>query len=464
MPYPDWVMKYKKKGTLLQKKGEIYYMYRVHSKWNPEKGRAQLITDEYLGRITPEGLIEPKYKRIMKRYDQVSVKEYGATSLLLEISGDIQAALKDNFPEWREIFVFACMRLIHNTPIKNLEFHYSESFLSEEMKDVTTYPKHTGEMLRSIGMDRSSMKKFMEVFLQKGRHLAVDLTHVFSFSDDVISATLGHDPQERHLPVVQILFLFNLEEHEPSYFRMLAGSITSVMSIVSTMDESGISNVVLVADTGFYSAVNLKKLESRQVHYIMPLKRNSSLIPYDAEMIRYFIFEKRPVWYTHDSKRGVYLFRDPGLRAEEEKDFLRRSEGRRGAVSRFRAAEKRMGTIAVITDLRVSGEIVYDMLKSRSEIEQAYDTFKNTLDADRTYMRTDEGMQGWMFVNFIALMLLYRIYNILRKKDLLSRYSPRDVIEHLGRVHKLKAADEWKMSEIPKKSRKIIEDLELHIM
>ena len=69
-----------------------------------------------------------------------------------------------------------------------------------------------------------------------------------------------------------------------------------------------------------------------------------------------------------------------------------------------------------------------------------------------------------MFVNFIALMMHYRIYNILRKKDLLSRYSPRDVIERLERVRKLKVGDEWKTSEIPKKSRKIIEDLEMHIM
>jgi len=38
MVYPEWVMKFK------------------------GKGRARLITDEYLGRITPDGLIEPKVR------------------------------------------------------------------------------------------------------------------------------------------------------------------------------------------------------------------------------------------------------------------------------------------------------------------------------------------------------------------------------------------------------------------
>ena len=60
----------------------------------------------------------------------------------------------------------------------------------------------------------------------------------------------------------------------------------------------------------------------------------------------------------------------------------------------FRKNRERMGTISVITNLKVSGEIVYDMLKSRADKEQSYDKFKNTIHADRTYMRDDYQMQG----------------------------------------------------------------------
>jgi len=82
MTYPDWVLKQKRRGTLIMKRGDKYYLYRVTSKWNPEKKRAQLKTVEYLGRITPEGLIEPKTKTVMKRFKSVTVKEYGASLLL----------------------------------------------------------------------------------------------------------------------------------------------------------------------------------------------------------------------------------------------------------------------------------------------------------------------------------------------------------------------------------------------
>jgi transposase len=464
MVYPEWVMKFKGKGMHVQKKGDVYYLYRVHSKWNKEKGRAQLITDEYLGRITPDGLIEPKYKRMMKRYDQISVKEYGASSLLMHLSEDIRKALKDNFQEWREIFVFACMRVIHTTTIKNIEFHFENSYLSDVM-EASTYPKHIGEMLRNIGMDRRAITNFLKTFLSKSRYIAVDLTSIVSLSEGVISAMLGHDSKDSHIPIIQLLLLFNMEGKEPSYYRILPGSITSVTSISSTMEESGASDIVLVGDTGFYSSGNVEDLEGKGIHYILPLKSNSKLIPYDREMRRYFLYEDRPVWYTLlPGKRNIYIFQDSSLKAEEEKDFLRREEGKRGAVSRFRSIENRMGKIAVITDLKVSGEVIYDMLKTRVDIEQCYDTLKNTIHADRTYVRDDYQMQGWMFVNFIALMLHYRIFNLLRKRDLLKHYSPRDVIEHLERISRLKIGDEWKYSEIPKKSRKIMEELDLHIM
>jgi len=51
-----------------------------------------------------------------------------------------------------------------------------------------------------------------------------------------------------------------------------------------------------------------------------------------------------------------------------------------------------------------------------------------------------------------------------RKNGMLRHYSPRDVIEHLERICRLKIGHEWKFSEIPKKSMKLMEELELQIV
>jgi hypothetical protein len=66
-------------------------------------------------------------------------------------------------------------------------------------------------------------------------------------------------------------------------------------------------------------------------------------------------------------------------------------------------------------------------------------------------MRDDFQLQVWMFVNFIALTLHYRIYALLKSHDMLGKYSPKDVMEHLERISTLKTGNEWKISEIPKK-------------
>lgn len=459
MVYPDWVLKQKGKRTLIMRRDDRYYLYRVSSKWNPEKKRSQLKTEEYLGRITPDGLIEPKVKRIMHRYDQISVKEYGSSFLLQHISGDLLEALRRYFPEWREIFLFACIRLIHRSPMKNVEFLYRGSFLSETM-EAHLSPDVLGNILRSIGIDRRAMRDFMRDFMKDERYLAVDLTHVLSMSEGVISATLGHNSTAEFLPQIQLLFLFSLEHDMPAYFRILPGSATSVMSIRTTMDESGARRIVLVTDTGFYSVKNISSLESAKIHYVMPLKRNSRLIDYMVDQAKHFMFQDHPIFYSRYQSNGkaIFTFRNDFLKAEEEKDYLRRKK------RDFANVSSRMGTVSVITNLRVSGEIVYEMLKSRADIEQSYDTFKNTIHADRTYMRDDYQLQGWMFVNFLALIMHYRIYNLLKAKDLLKRYSPEDVIEHLQRISMLKIGDEWKISEVPKHTRELIGKLEIPIM
>ena len=132
-------------------RGDHYYLYRVSSKWNPEKKRSQMKTGEYLGRITPDGLIEPKAKRVMKLYSRIAVKEYGASFLVNHISGDMTRSLKKHFPQWKEIFIFSMMRLIHVSPLKNVEFHYSTSYISETIPDAHVSTESLSDLLRDIG-------------------------------------------------------------------------------------------------------------------------------------------------------------------------------------------------------------------------------------------------------------------------------------------------------------------------
>ena len=169
----------------------------------------------------------------------------------------------------------------------------------------------------------------------------------------------------------------------------MPGAINSVASLKTSIEDSGVNRIVLDAYTGFYSSSNIQDLDPWKIHYIIPLRMNSKLIDYSTGDERYFMFEDHPISYRKNSHGGntLYIFMNDFLKAEEQKDLLRRNE--KVSASALPKARERMGTISVTNNLHVSGEMVYDMLKSRSEIEQSYDTFKNTIHADRTYTKDD---------------------------------------------------------------------------
>jgi len=364
-------------------------------------------------------------------------------------------------------------RMLYASPIKNLHAYYEASFLSETLKDAHLSPQHVSSILHETGKEREKAKIFMEPFVAGSKFAIIDLTHVFSLSENIISATPGHNSKQEFLPQIHLAFLFSLDRHMPAYFRMIPGSVQDVSSLVLTVKEAGIENAVLIGDKGFYSEDNLKALK-KKLSYILPLKRNSSLIDYNImkkgdrrAFDGCFLFEKRLVWhYSYTAgKDRIAVFMDEKLKAEEEKDWMIRAEkaDREQELEALYLHQYWLGTIAVVTDMQIPASEIYSLLKSRVEIETMFDAFKNILHADRTYMREDYQLEGWMFVNFIAIVLYYRLIRMLTEKKLLKNYTPKDVLLHLSRINKLKINNEWTTSEIPKKAKLIIEKIDMPI-
>ncbi len=117
---------------------------------------------------------------------------------------------------------------------------------------------------------------------------------------------------------------------QPMYYRLLAGSIRDVSSLVLTLGEAGVTNIILVGDKGFYSSDNTDECDDSKIRYVFPLKRNSQLIDYSPlkqagkkEFDGHFLFENRVIWHyehTIDGKR-IVTFLDEKLKVEEERDL-----------------------------------------------------------------------------------------------------------------------------------------------
>ena len=151
--HPDWATKFRKHGTELRFLNGKYYLYEVSSKWNPEKKRSQKISGKLLGRITQEdGFIESDKAKLRKRELSISnicVKEYGICAFIDSYLQDYKILLKKYFPKHSElILALTYCRLMFQSPLKNAEFHYLKSYLSELYPNLSLSPKNLTVLMR----------------------------------------------------------------------------------------------------------------------------------------------------------------------------------------------------------------------------------------------------------------------------------------------------------------------------
>lgn len=467
--YPDWVLKQKRKGTQVHKIKNKYYLYEVTSKWDPKLKRAKKITKGYLGRITKKGLKKP----IAKKYMPSSIKEYGAASYIIKESRAIIYNLKKYFPTYySEIFVLSAVRFFFNSPLKNMKVYYADSWLSEEFPDARLSKDTVSHLLEALGHRRKDIINFLKEFMDGGDNLLIDLTHILSKSKGVTLAQKGYNSDFEFSPQVNLLFIFSQDKKIPLFYRILPGSIRDVSTMAKTLEEAGITVASIIADKGFYSEANIDLLEKNNLKYIIPLKRNSTLI--DTRILKeggkdgfegYFRFKGRYIFYYRCGKSPtVYVFLDDELKVAESKDYLQRIETHPElgySLETFRKLEHRFGTISLVSNIGSSGQKIYSYFKTRVDIEKAFDSFKNVVRADKSYMRNNYSMEGWMFINYLALLYYYKIYHKLIQKDILSRYSPSDVVLHLSRYRKARTQDKWIDLEIPKQTRILMEKLDM---
>jgi hypothetical protein len=117
----------------------------------------------------------------------------------------------------------------------------------------------------------------------------------------------------------------------------------------------------------------------------------------------------------------------------------------------------------LITNENEKSETVYLNYKSRAGIEILFDGAKNILGNDYTYMQNDEALQGWIFINHLALQVHHKIYSFLKSKGLLYKYSIRDFIEHLLDIKKIRINEEWILEPMIAEQQKMLKELGIHI-
>lgn len=96
--------------------------------------------------------------------------------------------------------------------------------------------------------------------------------------------------------------------------------------------------------------------------------------------------------------------------------------------------EDKAGNFIIVSSKELDAKEVYRIYKTRCEIENVFDVAKNQLSANKMHMHDDEHVMGFLFVVFLSLITRFGISQLLEKSDLISAYSPEDVLDIYGTI------------------------------
>jgi hypothetical protein len=479
-PHPDWALAHKTKGTELRHIKGKYYLYEYKTVYDKHNKRPRKISGKLIGSITEKDGLVPSAKRILEKVPTTKTpsvswcKEYGVLQLILSNFDLFTSNLKKVFPEqWKEILAVTYCRFVYRCPLKNIPFRLAASYLPEELGLPAFNEKKASAVLNNIGGQREKMLQYMRSFIKEGEYMLMDATDIFCSSKNIKLAKVGYSKDMQFEPLFNLMYIFSSDCQMPVYYRLLPGNIRDVKALKNSLLESGIKKAVIVADKGFYSETNTEMLQKENLSFVMPIKRDNKMIDYhtlDNNTFKkdssFFEHEKRTIWHRFfDLGNGLtlYLFLDEQLRVKEDADYLMRIKTvpEKYNIDKYHDKKNKFGTIAMLSNINDTPQTIYQTYKSRMDIEVLFDSMKNIMEADHTYMQNEQTLEGWMFVNHIVLQWYQSIYIKLKEKNLLKAISVNDVIQLLTDVKKIKIDNNWYLNEFTSHTQKLMSKLDM---
>ena len=97
--------------------------------------------------------------------------------------------------------------------------------------------------------------------------------------------------------------------------------------------------------------------------------------------------------------------------------------------------------------------------KSRWEIEEMFDTHKNTMGFKMNYEASLAAMEGWAFIEFLALQMFYNIDAILINKKLIKSMNVEALLFRASKITQAKLGDKWSICNTTKKDKDLFFEL-----
>ena len=433
--------------------GGKYYLYIAKGLWDSKKKKAVKKTT-LLGSIDENGTFrEKKPKRI---FSSSMVYEYGNSQLVWNLMQDIYRAMEKH-PYRDEIIAMAMVKAIDPMPLRLVSSRYEKLYISRTLKTGLD-ADDLSKILGYIGKHFPDLYGMFKEIMEPGGLLFYDMTSIISYSKNLKLAEKGYNPNHEHENQVTVIMAFSVRSWVPVAVDVFYGSVKDIKSLGYFIDRFSDQDIGFIMDRGLFSENMIRHLRKLKMHYLVPLRRNSTLVPNKIKFVSAFVYNGRPIQASRkSSKLGyIYMFQDPMMRAEEESSILRDVASSNKGMEYFDEKKHGLGVFAIISDLDRNPSDIYEQYKSREEVEQVFDTMKGDLESDKTYLGDNDKVKGFFFIVFLALRIRFRILKALKDNNLIGKVSVNEVIFELSKMERIaeKNGTEY-FAAVPKKVKSI---------
>ena len=494
-----------------QQVGKYTYLYESVSFWDPEKkrpdnhktriGKIDLLTgepvytQEYLDKLVSDGrritgmrlwdkskearvLIGSKNETETALAVIDSVKDFGVVYFLRELSErlGLLSILRETMPDiWQELFCLACYLVSADKPLMYCEDWVAANALIDT---GSMSSQRISDLLADLPCTyRNNFYHAWYSLIREREYIALDITSVSSYSEQISTLEWGHNRDGENLPQVNICMLFGETSKLPVYQTVYSGSLRDVSTLKATISEfaalTDAKDIMIVMDKGFFSAKNINMLldkdgDNSNYRFLVSVPFTSKFAKNqvaseckDIDKLDNVILtngapirgiHKLRVWDS-GTKLNTHIFYNPEKAVKERNELfgyvkslaklaetdpdnekfkaeynkyliVRKSQQTTSGVTvNIRedvvASElETVGWFVLLSNHLENAQTAHDIYRMKDVVEKGFLKYKNNLGLDRFRVHSDERMRNKVFIAFIALIIASAIHETMKKKDL----------------------------------------------
>lgn len=445
---------------------------------------------------------------------------YGATYLLEEFSNQLGLTndLRACFPTaYKQILSIVFYLILEdNNPLYRFEkWHLTHKHPFDN--DIAS--PRSSELFSSI-TDEEINKFFRLQGKRRveDEYWAYDSTSISSYSETLAQIQYGRNKEDDKLQQLNLLLVFGEKSGLPFYYRKLAGNIPdakTVKHLLEDLDILGWGKTKFVMDRGFYSEQNINGMYQEHVKFLVGVKLSLKFITKNLESIyddiRMFMnfdestntygytittewnySQERP--YKGDvikDKRRIYIHYYYSIEkgADDEQAFDKRiaslykelmegnliKEHQKGYEQFFeikktpkkgrkiyykeeaiKEARRYFGYFALVANEKMEAFTALHLYRMKDVVEKAFGNLKERLNMRRLLVSSEKSLDGKIFIEFIALILISHLDHRMKLSELYKKYTLHQLIDKLDVIECFEDTDHsLRIGEILSKQKAI---------